>query len=115
MKIAIECSVVFLLLLAGTAEAAEWALAGREGECAPLSVLEKKGPEFRGIESPDQLVQKMRSAGQKVEIKEHNAGSRPAVEVRVPARNLYVMFVKKEMCGKAGPSPGDKSSKVKAR
>jgi hypothetical protein len=71
---------------------------GREGECAPLSVLEKKGPEFRGVQSLDQLVEKMRAAGEKVEVKEHKAGSRPAVEVRIPARNLYIMFVKSETC-----------------
>ncbi len=75
-------------------------LAGREGACAPLSLLEKKGSEFRGIESPDQLAKKMRAAGHKVELKEHNLSSRPAVEVRVPDRDLYVMFVKANLCDK---------------
>jgi len=77
-----------------------WLLAGREGECAPLSLLEKKGAEFRGVESPDQLAKKMRAAGHKAEIKEHNLASRPATEVRVPERGLYVMFVKAELCAK---------------
>jgi hypothetical protein len=80
--------------------AATWLLAGREGECAPLSLLEKKGAEFRGIESPEELAKKMRAAGHKVEVKEHILASRPATEVRVPERGLYVMFVKTELCAK---------------
>jgi hypothetical protein len=41
----------------------------------------------------------MRAAGHKAEIKEHKAGNRPAVEVRIPSRDLYVMFVKSSACG----------------
>jgi hypothetical protein len=63
----------------------------------------KKGPEFQDIKSPYQLVEKMRAAGHKAEIKEHTAGSRPAVEVRVPSRDLYVMFVKSPACGANEP------------
>jgi hypothetical protein len=81
-------------------EPVTWMLAGREGACAPLSLLEKKGSEFHGIESPDQLAKKMRAAGHKVEVKEHHLASRPAVEVRIPERDLYVMFVKANLCDK---------------
>ena len=91
---------------------ATWLLAGREGECAPLSLLEKKGAEFRGINSPDLLAKKMREAGHKVEIKEHNLASRPAVEVRVPERGLYVMFVKAELCAKIEGTESAKTSKA---
>jgi hypothetical protein len=79
-----------------------WLLAGREGECAPLSILSKKGPEYSDIQSPNQLVEKLRAAGHKAEIKEFKAGTRPAVEVRAPSAELYVMFVKKEFCDKPG-------------
>ena len=85
-------------------ESSEWLLAGREGKCITLSVLTKKGPEFQDIQSPYQLVEKMRAAGHKAEIKEHKAGSRPAVEVRVPSRDLYVMFVKSSACGANEPA-----------
>ena len=77
-----------------------WLLAGREGECVPLSILSKKGPEYSDIQSPNQLVEKLRAAGHKAEIKEFKAGARPAVEVRAPSAELYVMFVKKEFCDK---------------
>ena len=85
------------------AETSEWLLAGREGKCIPLSVLTKKGPEFQDIQNPYQLVERMRAAGHKAEIKEHTAGSRPAVEVRIPSRDLYVMFVKSSACAASDP------------
>jgi hypothetical protein len=85
---------------AAKGEPVAWLLAGREGACAPLSLLEKRGAEFRGIESPEQLAKKMRAAGHKVEIKEHHLASRPAVEVRVPDRGIYVMFVRADLCDK---------------
>jgi hypothetical protein len=92
-----------------------WLLAGREGECAPLSLLEKKGTEFHGIKSPNQLAEKMRAAGYKVEIKEYKAASRPAVEVRVPDRGLYVMFVQTQFCDKTEAAGDAKTPKVQER
>jgi hypothetical protein len=65
----------------------------------------KEGTGVSGYpESPYQLVEKMRAAGHKAEIKEHKAGSRPAVEVRIPSRNLYVMFVKSSACSANEPA-----------
>jgi hypothetical protein len=86
------------------AETSEWMLAGREGKCIPLSALTKRGPEFQDIKSPYQLVEKMRAAGHKAEIKEHKAGTRPAVEVRVPSRDLYVMFIQGSACAPDKPT-----------
>lgn len=84
-----------------------WLLAGREGECAPISILSKKGPEYSDVQSPYQLVDKLRAAGHKADIKEFKAGTRPSVEVRAPSAGLYVMFVKKEFCDKP-PPPAEK-------
>ena len=85
-----------------------WLLAGREGECAPTSILAKKWPEYNDIQSPYQLVDKLRAAGHKAEVKEFKAGTRPAVEVRAPSAELYVMFVKKEFCDKPPVAPEKK-------
>src|SRR5262245_6090357 len=85
-----------------------WLLAGREGECAPTSILERKGPEYKNIQTPHQLVEKLRAAGHKAEMKEFKAGTRPAVEVRAPSAGLAVMFVKKEFCDKVAPAPDKK-------
>ena len=67
-----------------------WLLAGREGECVPLSILSKKGPEYSDIQSPHQLAEKLRAAGHDAEIKEFNAGTRPAVEVRAPYHRVLL-------------------------
>src|SRR5437879_4277039 len=85
-----------------------WLLAGREGECIPLSILAKKGPEYSEIQSPYQLADKLRVAGHKADVKEFKAGTRPSVEVRAPSAGLYVMFVKKEFCDKPAPMPEKK-------
>ena len=82
-----------------------WLLAGREGECAPTSILGKKGPEYNDIQSPQQLVEKLQAAGHKAEMKEFKAGTRPAVEVRAPSAGLAVMFVRKEFCDKVSSGP----------
>ena len=86
-----------------------WFLAGREGECAPTSILAKKGPEYSDIQSPAQLVEKLQAAGHKAELKEFKAGTRPAVEVRAPSAGLAVMFVKKEFCEKIAPGTEKKN------
>jgi hypothetical protein len=85
-----------------------WLLAGREGECVPLSILSKKGPEFSDVISPYQLAEKLQATGHKAEIKEFKAGTRPAVEVRAPSAGLHVMFIKKEFCDKPIPPPEKK-------
>jgi hypothetical protein len=77
-----------------------WLLAGREGECTPVSILEKKGEQLKGIKSPLQLSEKLKAMGHQTEVKEFKAGIRPAVEVRAPSAGLYVMFVKQENCDK---------------
>jgi len=84
-------------------ELGQWLLAGREGECAPTSILARKGPEYSDIHSPQQLVDKLRAAGHNAEMKEFKAGSRPAVEVRAPSAGFAIMFVRKEFCDKVMP------------
>ena len=81
-----------------------WLLAGREGECVPLSMLESKVVEFKGIKSPYQLTEKLKAMGHKAELKEFKAGIRPAVEVRAPSAGIHVMFIKQENCDKKPPA-----------
>jgi hypothetical protein len=83
---------------------ATWLLAGREGECVPLSMLESKVTEFKGIKSPYQLSEKLKAMGHKAELKEFKAGIRPAVEVRAPSAGIHVMFIKQENCDKKPPA-----------
>ena len=88
-----------------TEDAGSWLLAAREGECAPTSILSRKGPEYSDVQSPYQLVDKLRAAGHQAEIKEFKTSTRLAVEVRASSAGLYVLFVKKEFCDKVSAPP----------
>ena len=81
-----------------------WLLAGREGECTPLSILEKRGEQLKGIKSPLQLSEKLKAMGHQAAVKEFKAGIRPAVEVRAPSAGIHVMFVRQENCDKKPPA-----------
>ena len=83
---------------------AVWKLAGREGACTPLTILGKKGADYSAVKSPKQLVEKLRVNGHQAELKEFNAGIRPAVEVRAPSAGIHVMFVRQEHCDKKLPA-----------
>jgi len=71
---------------------------GRHGECAPLASLARKGAEFRGLQTPYQLIERMRATGQLVEVKEHSTPKGPMVEVHVPAKEIAVMIVGADFC-----------------
>lgn len=81
-----------------SALATEWFLLMREGGCAPLASLARKGSEFVGLQTPYQLIDKMRAAGYRVEVKEHKTPNGNMVEVHVPAKELAVMVVPAEVC-----------------
>ena len=89
---------------AASGAAPAWSLAGREGECTSLDLLKKKYPEFGEVNSPYQLVEKLKATGEKAEIKEYRLGKRPSTEVRVPAKNFYVMFIQTDLCEKTAPA-----------
>lgn len=81
-----------------------WKLAGREGDCAPLDILSKRGPAYSDIKSPKDLVEKLQANGHQAEMKEFKAGIRPAVEVRAPSAGIHVMFVRQDYCDKKPPA-----------
>jgi len=81
-----------------------WKLAGREGDCAPLDILRKKGPAYSDIKSPKDLVEKLKANGHAAEMNEFKAGIRPAVEVRAPSAGIHVMFVRQDYCDKKPPA-----------
>lgn len=91
-------AVVSLAVLVGAAASTDWLLMGRHGECAPLSSLARKGPEFRGLQTPYDLINRMRAAGHQVDVKEHTTPKGPMVEVHVPAKEIAVMVVTAEFC-----------------
>jgi len=96
------CNALIVAILLGVLPssvlAVDWFLMGRHGECAPLSSLARKGPEFRGLQTPHQLIDKMRAAGHQVDVKEHGTPSGPMFEVHVPAKEIAVMVVTANFC-----------------
>jgi hypothetical protein len=93
--------VVFVLWLGSTVawgESAEWFLMSRHGECAPLTVLGRKNPEWGKITDPYQFIEIMRNAGHQTDVQEHNTPEGTVVQVDVPAVELSVMFVGRSVC-----------------
>jgi hypothetical protein len=91
-------AVASLAAITGAAASTDWVLMGRHGECAPLSILARKGPELRGLQTPYELIDRMRAAGHQVDVKEHSTPKGPMVEVIVPAKEIAVMVVTAEFC-----------------
>jgi hypothetical protein len=91
-------AVISLGVVTVAAAPTDWFLMGRHGECAPISTLARKGPEFRGLQTPYQLIDQMRAAGHQVDVKEHTTPKGPMVEVHVPAKEIAVMVVPAVFC-----------------
>lgn len=86
------------LILATPALADEWFLAGREGGCSPISVLVRKVPEAADIHDPDAFVALMRAQGREVTREPLPVPDSKAVVVKVPSRELSLLFVDERFC-----------------
>ena len=97
----VSCLIIIAItlgVLLGATAATDLMLMGRHGECAPLSSLARKDPEFRGLQTPYQLIDKVRAAGYQVDVKEHTTAKGLMVEINVPAKEIAVMVVTAEFC-----------------
>jgi len=91
-------TALWLVSALALASGAEWFLLGRHGECAPLSVLGRRNPAWDQVKDPYQFIEKMRVAGHATEVKEHDTGKGIAVQVDVPALELFLVFVERSAC-----------------
>ncbi len=91
-------SALCLLSAVALANGGEWFLMSRHGECAPLSVLGRKNPEWGQVRDPYQFIEKMRTAGHRPDVREYSMGKGTAVQVDVPAVELSVIFVERSAC-----------------
>jgi hypothetical protein len=90
-----------LCQLAGERDASaapEWFLFSRHGECVEIATLKRKVPDLGEIHAPVAFVQFMRSKGYEVMVNEVLIPMGNAVEVRVPERELALMFVTASAC-----------------
>ncbi len=88
---------------AAAAEAADkWFLMGRHGECAEVASLKRKVADLGAVREPVAFAAFMRAKGHEVTANALPVPKGKAHEVKVPAADLFVVFVTAELC-KAPP------------
>lgn len=89
----------FSLITLTTAQAAErWLLMSRHGECAEVGVLKRKVPDLGEVTDPGAFVSFMRRKGYEVTVTPVSVPRGKAQEVKVPQKELFLIFVTSEMC-----------------
>ena len=78
--------------------ASEWFLLSRHGECAEVQSLKRKVPDLGDVRDPYAFIKLMRDKGHQVTVNEVSTPKGKAVEVKVPERELFLMFVPPEVC-----------------
>ena len=90
--------VVVHLAAAPALAADAWFLMGRHGECAPVSMLERKFPDMGTIEDPGAFVRFAAAKGLKIESLSVAGAGGSAVEVRLPEQRMTLLLVPGERC-----------------
>jgi hypothetical protein len=102
----LKCTRWLLLFFAGGAWGADaWLLMERHGDCVEIAQLGRRVPELADAPDPYALVKLMQQKGYAASAQEMTASGGKAVEVRVPARNLAMVFVTRELCEKLSAKP----------
>jgi hypothetical protein len=91
----------FVMLAVASAET-QWLLMSRDGECVEIGSLKRKIPDLGDISDPYSFVKLMRQKGYEVSSNEISGANGKAVEVKVPERGLFLVFVVPEMCQQSG-------------
>jgi hypothetical protein len=96
--------VLFLVMLAAAPlKAAEsWFLMSRHGECARIDSLARRIPDLGAVADPQSFVETMRRTGYTATVVEHALPKGSAFEVRVPERELSLLFVTADVCASSG-------------
>lgn len=82
-----------------SAQAAErWFLMSRHGECAEVGTLKRKVPDLGEINDPHAFANFMRQKGYEVTSTPAPVPKGKVHDVKVPERDLYLMFVTSEVC-----------------
>lgn len=80
----------------------QWLLMARHGECMEIARLRRKVPELGDVDDPYSFVKLMQKKGHTVTSTEMMKTKGKAVEVKVPERELSLVFVTPELCQKSG-------------
>ena len=79
-----------------------WFLMSRHGDCADIDTLKRKVPDLGAISDPRAFAGFMRQKGYEVTSTQVSVPKGKAEEVRVPQKDLFLMFVTSEMCRGSG-------------
>lgn len=90
--------IATLAATASAASAQQWMLLGRHGECVPVSSLKRKVPEAAELRTPEEFVRRMQAKGHLVQRASVAGTQGRAVEVKVPALELALVFAMHELC-----------------
>ena len=74
----------------------------RHGECEQINSLERKVPDLCDVRDPSAFIKLMRDKGYQVMVNEVSTPKGKAVEVKLPERELFLMFVPPEVCHQLG-------------
>jgi hypothetical protein len=85
-----------------TASEHQWLLMSRHGECVEMGSLRRKIPDLGEINDPYSFIRLMRQNGHEVISNEISGAKGKAVEVKVPEKDLFLIFVTPEMCHPSG-------------
>jgi hypothetical protein len=91
-----------LIMSLSTQATERWFLMSRHGECAEVSTLKRKVPDLGGINDPDAFAMFMRHKGYTVTSTPVSVPKGKAQEVKVPHRDLFLMFVTSDICDGSG-------------
>lgn len=79
-----------------------WMLMSRHGDCVEIGSLRRKIPDLGEINDPYSFIRLMRQNGHEVISNEISGTKGKAVEVKVPEKSLFLIFVEPEMCQQPG-------------
>jgi hypothetical protein len=87
-----------ILVVPISSHASEWFLMSRHGSCFNIDSLKRKVGDMTDVETPDDFIKLILQKGYDVKIFEPPNLQGNAVNVEVPAKELYIKFVTKELC-----------------
>ena len=98
--------ILSAVLLSGIASVAvsgqQWFLMARHGECMEIDRLKRKVPDLADINDPYSFVKLMQQKGYTVSSTEMVETKGKAIEVKVPEKELFLVFVTPELCQNSG-------------
>ena len=80
----------------------EWLLMSRHGECVGVQSLKRNVPDLGEIRDPSAFAKLMRDKWYQVTMNEVSTPNGKAVKVKVPERELSLMFVPPGVCQQSG-------------